>query len=57
MSEILKLAEAYYKVAANMEYHARRQLEIASELNRHADRLCEQNMRESKSPPQQKEQP
>lgn len=43
MSDLLKLAEHYYAVAADLERNAREQLAIAERLNRYADTLCEQN--------------
>ena len=49
----LTLAECYYIVARDLESNAREQLRLAEQLNRHADVLCEQNIRET-SPPQQK---
>jgi hypothetical protein len=50
MSGLLELAEHYYVVARDLEFHARRHLEVAELLNRTADRLCEENMRRSPMP-------
>lgn len=49
MSEKLKLAEAYYAVAAHQKACAHRALEIATQLSECADRLCEENMRDSQA--------
>jgi len=58
VSELLDLANHYYIVAADMERHARHQLEIAKQLNEHADRLCEQNIRRcSPNPTSEQEKP
>ena len=46
-SRLLDLAEAYYKVAEDMGFQARRYGEIANVLNQMADRLCEQNMKQT----------
>jgi hypothetical protein len=44
--EELTLAEAYYKVAADLEYRARWYSHMAADLNRIADELCEESIRE-----------
>ena len=47
MSELLKLAEAYYMVARDLDWHAQEFGRVAGLLNRRADAYCEQNMREA----------
>ncbi len=43
----LAMAECYYAVARDLQHSAQEQLRMAELLNRRADALCEQNMRES----------
>jgi hypothetical protein len=50
VSDKLKLAEAYYTVARDMEAKARDWLYQSELLSKIADDLCEQSMREA-SPP------
>jgi hypothetical protein len=50
MSEKLKLAEAYYTVANHMAENGRMSLDYATTLCSIADRLCEENMRETTPP-------
>lgn len=45
VSEILKRAEAYYAVAADLQRQSELILEMARYLNGVADRMCEENMR------------
>lgn len=46
MSELLELAEMYYAVAKDVESKARYALEVAAMLHSHADKLCEENMKQ-----------
>ena len=46
MDERLKLAEAYYQVAADLRDNGRRMIDTADLLSSTADRMCEANMRE-----------
>lgn len=50
MSELLKKAEAYYAVAADLQQQGQAQLEMARYLNGVADRMCEETMRQKKPP-------
>lgn len=45
MDERLKLAEAYYAVAQDLQDHGRQMLETANMLGTMADRICEASMR------------
>lgn len=47
MSELLKLAEAYYMVAHDLDLHAQEFARVANLLNRRADVYCEQNIAEA----------
>lgn len=40
------LIEAYYTVASSLQQSANEQLRIAEMLNRHADRMCEERVRQ-----------
>lgn len=46
MDERLKLAEAYYMVASDLQRQAECILNMAKNLDRMADRMCEDNIRE-----------
>lgn len=50
MDERLKLAEAYYAVARDMQAQGERCLSYAKELGAIADRICEQNIAEKRQP-------
>lgn len=45
MTELLKLAEAYYTVAADLRRQANQILATAALLDTSASRMCEENMR------------
>jgi hypothetical protein len=47
VSDRLTRAEAYYAVAADLMVNAERCAEMANTLNALADRMCEQNIRET----------
>lgn len=48
MSELLKIADAHYLVAANLRGNAQRFIEMAETLEKMADGMCETNMKEAK---------
>jgi hypothetical protein len=45
MDELLKLAEAYYATAQDLERQGTHYLQVAQMLSGIADRICEENMR------------
>jgi hypothetical protein len=46
VSELLKLAEAYYAVSADLKRQAEKWLVQSQEMGFIADRICEENMRQ-----------
>ena len=51
MSELLQMAEHYYAVARDLEWRAARMHEMGKNLFDIADRLCEQNMKQTAMEP------
>lgn len=52
MSELLKLAEAYYKVAEDVLRKAAYFQHMGETLNAAADEMCEQNIRDQSPKPE-----
>jgi hypothetical protein len=50
MNEILKLAEAYYTVARDLNARAASMYRMGENLFQIADNLCEQNAKETQNP-------
>ena len=48
-SPLLDLAEAYYKVAADLDATGQQYIETARMLANHADQLCEANIKETRT--------
>jgi hypothetical protein len=51
VSDLLKLAEAYYTVARDLEWRASQMNEMGKRLFNMADQLCEQNAKETAMEP------
>jgi hypothetical protein len=51
MSELLKLAECYYAVAHDLVMQGERAIEIGRYLGAMADRMCEQNVKQTAMEP------